>query len=71
VQELPEGQRVTSLGVLFADLEKQRATSRAQSDAIRLIEVLKKGTLADDAVVIVVLCALVNKQDFPCKFITF
>lgn len=62
--------RIRSVGILLADLEKPvtRATSRAQSDGIQL-KSFKKGALAYYAIVIVVLCVLVNKQDLLCRFI--
>lgn len=56
------GQRRRNLGILFVDLEKPftRATSRAQADAIRLKK-FRKSVFAYCAIVIVLVCALVNR----------
>lgn len=51
-----------NLGILFADLEKTftRATSRTQADAIQ-VKNFRKNAFAYFAIVIVMICALVNR----------
>lgn len=57
------GQRVRNLGILFADLEKTftRATSKPQADAILMKNFRKSAFTYYCVIVIVMICALVNR----------